>query len=718
MVRMRGAAGKLTYHVWDGWGRSTGTTFPGGASTLVKYDGNGNAVSARDELGRTTYREYDDANRMTGTVNPKGERQDYGYNANGWLGTVTDGNGHGREYAYNPRGDVYWLRLADGTIDYYSKSGRGEDVYHQRADGTVVYQGYDDAMRLKLTNYPGATGDESYVYDDDGRRTSMTDATGTTTWTIDDADRVTQLAQPYGTVKYEYNDADQRKKLTEVGSGDTVTTYDAAGRLWTIANRFGETTTFSYDPTLGLPLTKALANGTVETYHYDGRDRKDGITLKNAGGTVLRTESYHYTDASQIDTHTVDGAATSYGYDAAGQLQSETRPGYNGAYTYDANGNRLTRTVNGTTETLSYDAGDKLLAVKVGGATIRSYTYDAAGSAKTVTTSAGTTNVAWDEDERATGMSGPGMSGTYSYNGEGARLRATENGSARHEIRDGAGVTAPLLNDDQANYTPGISEYRAGVRTFLNAGVKNVGAQTSSAGAVSATRLYDAWGNVLASTGSFKGPFGYGGAYGYREDASGLKLLGHRLYDPSAGRFLSRDPARDGRNWYSYCGNDPVDGADPTGLSILGLVEILVAKGKKVGYIIVTDGLKEAEEVAVKLGGEPVPHTNGHGFPPGPPHVHPSNAPPEVRRLDVHITDKAGADAAEASGAQGWGDWENRLGPLPTTLLKLLSACLVPIEPGDIINAGAAGGNAIDPYVKDAAAGYRRQRIDRWLGDD
>jgi hypothetical protein len=29
-------------------------------------------------------------------------------------------------------------------------------------------------------------------------------------------------------------------------------------------------------------------------------------------------------------------------------------------------------------------------------------------------------------------------------------------------------------------------------------------------------------------------------------------LLGHRYYDPTLGRFLSRDPIKDGRNWYVY----------------------------------------------------------------------------------------------------------------------------------------------------------------------
>jgi RHS repeat-associated protein len=71
----------------------------------------------------------------------------------------------------------------------------------------------------------------------------------------------------------------------------------------------------------------------------------------------------------------------------------------------------------------------------------------------------------------------------------------------------------------------------------------------------------------LSSTGTSVGPFGFAGGYGYQEDGdSGLKLLGHRYYDPSAGGFLTRDRAQDGRNWYAYCGGGPTREADPSGL--------------------------------------------------------------------------------------------------------------------------------------------------------
>ncbi len=54
---------------------------------------------------------------------------------------------------------------------------------------------------------------------------------------------------------------------------------------------------------------------------------------------------------------------------------------------------------------------------------------------------------------------------------------------------------------------------------------------------------------------------------GYQEDGdTGLKLLGHRYYDSTPGRFLSSDPAQAGRNFYTYCGNSPLTRQDKTGL--------------------------------------------------------------------------------------------------------------------------------------------------------
>lgn len=87
---------------------------------------------------------------------------------------------------------------------------------------------------------------------------------------------------------------------------------------------------------------------------------------------------------------------------------------------------------------------------------------------------------------------------------------------------------------------------------------------------------------TVASSGSTPTPFGFAGQHGYQTDTeSGLMRLGHRYYDASTGRFISRDPIRAGYNWYVYCDNDPINAVDPEGLDwkedarkILGAINI------------------------------------------------------------------------------------------------------------------------------------------------
>jgi RHS repeat-associated protein len=257
-------------------------------------------------------------------------------------------------------------------------------------------------------------------------------------------------------------------------------------------------------------------------------------------------------------SQTVDGETTSYGYDAASQLTSEMRPGYSASYTFDGNGNRLSKAVNGVTEFYSYDDGDKLLS-----AGVKTYTYDLAGRTTSVKVGMGAPSVlTYDDEDRLKTFMGQ----TYTYNGFDTRVGKNAGGSVTAYHRDGAGVTAPLISDSGATYTPGISERRNGVSTFLNAGLKDVAKQTDISGNVTATRKYDAYGMVIGSTGTWKGPFGYSGSAGYQEDETGLQLLGHRYYDSSTGRFITRDPIKDGRNWYAYCDNNPVNAIDANGL--------------------------------------------------------------------------------------------------------------------------------------------------------
>ncbi|MCW5947550.1 MAG: RHS repeat-associated core domain-containing protein, partial [Fimbriimonadales bacterium] len=156
---------------------------------------------------------------------------------------------------------------------------------------------------------------------------------------------------------------------------------------------------------------------------------------------------------------------------------------------------------------------------------------------------------------------------SFSYNAFGARVTKTDSSGTSTYARNGVSVVAPVLSDGSLTYTPGISSRDGTNSTWSHGDIKNSLRQTAESETTSATKHYDAFGNETSSTGTWHGPFQYGGNFGYQTDAhSGLKLLGHRYYDPSTGRFLSRDHGRFGSNWYIYGLNNPITLTDPNGL--------------------------------------------------------------------------------------------------------------------------------------------------------
>ncbi len=80
-------------------------------------------------------------------------------------------------------------------------------------------------------------------------------------------------------------------------------------------------------------------------------------------------------------------------------------------------------------------------------------------------------------------------------------------------------------------------------------------------------RIYGAWGDLRHDSNPGDGPnTQYVGNLGHKKDnESGLTYMRARYYEPWTGRFISEDPAGDGWNWFTYCGNDPINKMDDSG---------------------------------------------------------------------------------------------------------------------------------------------------------
>lgn len=93
----------------------------------------------------------------------------------------------------------------------------------------------------------------------------------------------------------------------------------------------------------------------------------------------------------------------------------------------------------------------------------------------------------------------------------------------------------------------------------------------TTTGSTAASYVYDAWGNVISSSGTMASinPIRYRGYY--YDTETGLYYLGSRYYDPAVKRFVNADRYAStgqgfvGYNMFAYCLNNPVCYYDSAG---------------------------------------------------------------------------------------------------------------------------------------------------------
>ena len=169
---------------------------------------------------------------------------------------------------------------------------------------------------------------------------------------------------------------------------------------------------------------------------------------------------------------------------------------------------------------------------------------------------------------------------SYRYDALGRRT-ATVNaeGTERH-VWDGDHCLADV--DEEGNvlraylWGPGVDNLlavRVGGRNYaaLTDIQGTVWGYADERGEIVARWTYDAWGNVITEEVNVPALAAVRYRFQGREfsRATGLTNFRARWYDPTTGRWLSKDPIglNGGLNLYVFCGSDSINGGDPTGLS-------------------------------------------------------------------------------------------------------------------------------------------------------
>ena len=484
------------------------------ATYLYEYDSNGNLTKITDSTQkRKLLYKYDMDGRMTGFIN---------------VDTNTNSSKLAGWYTYDEE-----LRISNVTY-----------MHEYVVSGTSTYN--------LLQNY-------RYSYDAKGRLSSL------------------EIEHNIGTATKGYGVVPQYDGLGRLKSKETKITGNTGNTLVSNTGTYTYATSSTGQSTQVSQYAYKINGTTANTFNYT-YDANGNITaIKNAAGTVV----FRYT------------------YDTLGRLTREDNKDANKTYvyTYDNAGNITSKkTYAFTTGTLgtvqstnTYTYGNtnwKDQLTKFNGTAL---TYDAIGNPLTYNNGTGMTFTWKKGRELATAVKGSN-SVTYGYDDTGLRISKTVNGVEHKYYYDGDLLIYEEYGDDMLIYIYDENGSPIGVKhrnkVFVAEQIEtylfgknlqgDIIAIYNTSGTAIVKYVYDAWGNIISTSGTQATGIGAKNSLRYRgyyyDTETGLYYLRARYYDPVTGRFINADNclynSLHGFNLYAYCCNNPVMYADYTGETI------------------------------------------------------------------------------------------------------------------------------------------------------
>ena len=516
------------------------------------YDKAGHMLSQQDvATGETTRFTYDECARRSRLLN---EKQDirYQYGKCGELTKITD--------------------KVSGISLRFVYDSMGNEVLRVHSTGESVLSVYDKASRLILTASFGKNANlvalEGYVYGKNGERTLALNSDFTVTrYKYDENGRLCAVQYPYTNELA----AHLKNMCDEAGAEKGGENNSMFPRLSLLSSEYDALRALCV--TVGALLLQPQINRTMleERFFYD------------ENGNLSRRETPYGT--------------IHYSYDAEDRLIGW---GKEGLARYDANGNMIYRKKLSEEVECSYNMQNRMERVSVkdlrsGEIASTVCRYDAFGR-RTQTISLGTGSF-------RTVYDGLSFRDLYVVRGDDVDLTADDDAEMRYAYIDDSyadghaetvfprtGSSSALAQKETKLTDGGYTVLYGNSRTpvVLNplgsGSAEHISLFSDSIGTVKAMSksngtsmhfAYDVFGAALSpkKTTAAAQPYGFAGKKSL--ETTSLYDFGYRDYSPFASRFTTPDPARDGSNWYTYCGGDPVNWVDPDGWQM----ELVVDKG-------------------------------------------------------------------------------------------------------------------------------------------
>ena len=559
---------------------------------------------------------YTPAGRLQTRSWARGVTTTNGYNWSGALATVSYSDSTpGVTTAYDRLGRVA-SNLRNGiteTMVYNTANQLLSDAYSGGTlAGLSVTNGYDQYLRrtsLWLGNQPSTLQSINYGYDNASRLQTVTDNSAgtadsatysylansplvsqivfkqstttrmTTTKQYDYLNRLTAISSAVPSFAYSYNAANQRIRSTLSDGSYWLYTYDSLGQV-VAGNKYW---------TDGTPVA-----GQQFDYAFDTiGNRTSTLSGGDQNGANLRSASYSANTLNQYTSRSVPGAV-----DAMGLGFATNAVTVNGQTAY-RKGEYFRQQLSVTNAsapvwqsvTNAASGQSSVVGALFVPKTPEVFYYDADGNL----TNDGRWRYTWDAENRLVTLTtntavGPQQSIKFEYDWKGRRIRkqvwsnATWNGTPTNDVKfvyDGWNLLAELNatnNNVIRSFMWGLDlsgsvQGAGGVGGLLEVvytgaqstncfvafdGNGNVAALTDAGGAgILAQYEYGPFGEVIRATGPMARANPLRFSTKYQDDETDLLYYGYRYYNPSTGRWNSKDPIGEqgGDNEYASCGN-------------------------------------------------------------------------------------------------------------------------------------------------------------------